>query len=190
MNRLRALLRSGSGFTFIEIIVAVTILSIIILTLYSLMDVGFSFWDYIDKSRWSYTDIQMVVNKFGEDLRCTFFRPDSTRYPFKGNMYQVEFYTQGTSGEVTKLTYEYSPYDRTLFLLKGKDKIALLTGLERCNLYFYHPDFAYWDNYWDSVDKKRIPSAVKLTFVFQDAKDYEYKYDLPIYIDQKGIGLP
>ena len=187
MNRRK---NAQSGFTFIEIIVAVSILSIIILTLYSLMDVGFSFWDYIDKSRWSYTDIQMVINEMGKDFRCTFYPTNSPRYPFKGNMYQVEFFTQElTSGEVSKLVYEYSPYDKTLFLHKGEDKIALLTDVEKCNFFFYHPDYGYWDNYWDSLDKKKIPSAVRLDFFFKDSEE-EYKFDMPIYIGEKGISAP
>lgn len=186
--RIRSL-HTESGFTFIEIIVAVTILSIIILTLYSLMDVGFSFWDYIDKARWNYSDIQLVVNRMEQDLHSTFFRANSTRYPFKGNMYQVEFYKrQMDDGKVVPVLYEYSPYDKALFLVKGENRIPLLAELERCNFYFYHPDFGYWDNYWDAIDQKKVPSAVCIEFMFTDSED-QYRYEFPIYIEQKGISV-
>lgn len=178
-----------AGFTFIEIIVAMTILSIIILTLYSLLDVGFSFRDYIDKSRWNYSDIQLVVNRMEKDLRSTFFRSESDRYPFKGNMYQVQFFQrQLAGGRVEEMLYEYSPYDQALFLVKGEQRIPLLTQLERCNFYFYHPEFGYWDNYWDAVDKKKLPSVVRIEFMLTGAETM-YRFDFPIYIEQKGIGL-
>ncbi|AZR72568.1 hypothetical protein BBF96_03710 [Anoxybacter fermentans] len=182
------ILRSYSGFTFIEIIVAVTILSIIILTLYSLMDVGFSFWDYIDNSRWSYTDLQLAINKMEKDFRSTFFRSSSKRYPFIGNMYQVRFFTRDfDSGRVDEILYEYSPLDETLFMVKNDQRIPLLTQIKRCNFYFYHPEYHYWDNYWHSDDKKRVPLMVRIEFTFTDQDDEVYRFDFPIYIERKGI---
>lgn len=181
-------LNSNSGFTFIEIIVAVTILSIIVLALYSLMDVGFSFWDYIDKSRWSNTDLQLIVNSLEKDLRSTYYRSSSQRYPFKGIPYQIEFFSREfETGKVKKVLFEYSSYDQKLFIVKDDKKVNLLEEIKQCNFYFFNPKFGYWDNYWDSADKKQLPSMVRLEFTFTETEE-QYRYDFPIYTEQKGIG--
>ncbi len=184
---MQVITKSTNGFTFIEIIVAITILSIIILTLYSLMDLGFSFWDYIDNSRWSYTDLQMAVGRMAKDIRSTFYRSSSDNYSFTGNMYQIQFCTRDfVTLETQQILYEYSPYDEAVFIIQGEERIPLLTQLESCNFYFYNSEYGYWDNYWDSTDQKKIPSMVRIEFIFTYAED-GYQYDFPIYVDQKGI---
>jgi hypothetical protein len=174
--------------TFIEVIVAMTIVSILILTLTSMLNVGFSFWDYIDHDRWTYSDIQRVVDQIGKDFRTIFFRSaDPERFPFQGDMYQISFRNRDfKTGEVGALRYEYVPAEQTLYFVKGEQRVPLLTELERCNWYYFHPEFGYWDNYWDAKDKTIAPSAVRIEFNFVDEED-SYRYDFPIYIEQKGI---
>lgn len=186
-HRMECLTRE-SGMTFVEIIIAMTILSILILTLTGMLQVGFSFWDYIDHSRWSYSDIQLVVDQMGKHFRTIYFRSaDPERFPFKGDMYQVSFRNREfKTGEVGETRYEYIPAEQTLYFVKDEKRVPLLTEVERCNWYYFHPEFGYWDNYWDAKDKQRTPSAVRIEFTFVGEED-KYRYDFPIYIEQKGI---
>ncbi len=183
-------LKSQSGFTFIEVIVAVSILAIISLVLYSMLNIGLGLWEHLEQTHWSHNDLQLVVNKMGKDLRSTFYRSSTPeRYPFKGNMYQVEFMTYDfETGNVRSVVYEFSPYDETLFLVMGEERVPLITELERLNFYFYHPDLEYWDNYWDGKFQKNQPSMVRMEFAFKDLEE-EYRFDFPIFIGQKGIGV-
>jgi prepilin-type N-terminal cleavage/methylation domain-containing protein len=179
-----------SGMTFVEVIVAMTIVSILILTLTSLLHVGFSFWDYIDHSRWTYSDIQLVVDQMGKDFRTIYFRSaDPERFPFKGDMYQVNFRVRDfKTGQVGEMRYEYVPTEQILYFIKGESRVPLLEKLELCNWYYFHPEFGYWDNYWDAKDKKLAPSAARLEFTFV-GEEGSYRYDFPIYIEQKGIRI-
>ncbi|MCK4257729.1 MAG: prepilin-type N-terminal cleavage/methylation domain-containing protein [Halanaerobiales bacterium] len=183
-------LKSQSGFTFIEIIVAVSILSIISLTLYSMLNIGLGLWEHLDQNQWSHNDLQLIINRIGKDLRSTFFRSSTPdKYFFKGNMYQVEFFSREyETGNIRNVSYEFSPYDETLFLIVEEERIPLITQLERCNFYFYNSDFNYWDNYWDGKIQKKSPSMMRIEFAFKDVEE-EYRFDFPIYIGQKGIGV-
>lgn len=182
-------LNSESGFTFLEVIVAVTILSFIILTLYSLLHTGFSFMDYIDNSRWSYNDLQLVKNKMAKDFHSAFYRSGVNRYNFKGTMYQAHFYTRTLeSGQLKEIKYEYSSYDRALFLIKGDKRIPLIEEIKQCNFYFYNSQYKYWDNYWDTglEETTTLPSMARIEFTFIDSGE-KYTFDLPIYTGRKGI---
>lgn len=179
---------SESGMTFVEVVVAMTILSILVLTVTMMLRGGFSFWNYVDHERWSYSDIQLVVDQMGKNFRTLFFRSaDPERYAFKGDMYQVSFWTRDfKTGEAGEMRYEFVPAEQILYFVKGDKRVPLLEKLERCNWYYFHPEFGYWDNYWDARDKKMTPLAVRLDFTFTGEAD-GYRFELPIYIEQKGI---
>lgn len=183
--------RLEAGFTFIEIIIAITILAMIILTVYNLLDMGLSFKDYIDNSHWSYHELQLVMGRMAKDLRSTFYRSQSEgfpdKYPFTGNMYQVSFFSRSfDSEEVEHFFYQYSPYDQILYLHRGGKEIPLINDLARCNFYFYNGQHEYWDNYWDSKDKGQPPLLVRIEFVLNSSAQ-EFSFDFPIYVQQKGL---
>lgn len=179
--------KPNSGYTFIEVLIAVTILSIIILTLYSVLDIGLVFRKRIDKTNWSYTQLQQAIAKISKDFRTIFFRSSSTRYSFKGNMYQVSFFIKNfTSGKVEEVQYEYSPADTTLFFQKGAKRITIFTDLKQCNFSYYHPEYKYWDNYWDALEKQQLPQVVRIEFIYTYSEE-KFTFDFPIYIEEKGI---
>ena len=135
--------RLEAGFTFIEIIVAMTIMAMIILAIFNLLNIGFSLGKYIDDSPWSDSELQLVLRRLAKDLRSTFYRSHSAgfpeRYPFTGNMYQVCFFSRSFGSEVVEhFCYQYSPYDQILYLQQGDKQIPLISDLERCNFYFYN----------------------------------------------------
>lgn len=180
-----------AGFTFIETIVTITIMAIIVLALYSLLDIGFSFWDYVDNSHWSYSELQISLGRLAKDLRSTFYRtpPEgfSESYPFTANMYQVSFYARNfDSGEIEKFSYHYSPSEQILYIQQKGKQIPLLKELARWNFYYYNSQHGYWDNYWDSKDKKQPPGVVRIEFAFKSSTK-EFSFDFPIYIQQKGL---
>ena len=173
-----------SGFTFIEIIVSITIFTVIIVSVYGVFYMGIKTWRRNHQER-SLQKIRMTFLKIEKELKKTFF---FSMVPFKGTSKAILFplSVSDLDSDTEKLYVVTYTIDR--------DDYAGLEGLERKELVFSEDPgdfeekkknllplmkeirFEYarisgdlsktfaWQDEWDSaVEKNSLPSGVKIS---------------------------
>ncbi len=167
------------GLTFVELLIAILIFSIIVVSLYSAFRVGLSAYRRGEKVATSYQTIRLALDSIALDLRnCYKFSESDVR--FKAEEGKVSFYTlKNFPSELTKDNFqicriEYWQEDEEFFRKLFAGKLAfsqedaksdlILSDLNEFNIEFaYEGEGAQsiiWNDYWLNADK--LPLAVKI----------------------------
>lgn len=107
--------KSSAGMTLIELLITMTILSVISLAIYASLNSGLKIWKRINQQL-THEDLDIFFDRFGHDLRnCARF----TGLTFTGTQERVEFPTilpspRFGSDVIGRVAYAYDPQAKTL----------------------------------------------------------------------------
>ena len=200
MNKIRQ-----SGFTFIEVIVSITIFTIIITSVYSVFYLGMKTWRRGEDRR-SLQEIRLGLLRIDKELKNSFY---FSKIPFKGTDKEMMFPLSATTGETEEIytiTYVVDSDEGTgLRELVRKKKIFSESLLdeerEETKAIFSlmkSIDFEYgyempggsldleWREDWDAATQNKFPSGIKISFELPDTKEF---YTKTIFIPHGELGI-
>jgi len=174
--------KSRGGFTFVELLIAVSILSVISLTVYSTLNNGVKIWRRINTAI-PEEDYAVFSDKFGREVRNT-LRFSSMR--FFGNKDRIEFPSPVRFNElgmetVGKVIYAYDPSKDTLYKWRldfsqaytdrEGDPESALKGIKSLRFGYYFYDEEKKKFIWlDEWMKEGLPLAVRVELEFDGGK--------------------
>jgi len=175
------------SFTLIELLIAVTIVTLIILSVYSAFNTGILAYKKIDSAFDGYQEARIILNRLETDLRNSFAYSQESSF-FKGGSQTLYFFNVS---QIYDKNDEYSDLCRIKYYLEGSTLkrtiykgIAALIEDENVELQDFSAmvkniDFEYaymstdgkpgivWQNVWPQKDEqgKGLPLAVKVKLV-------------------------
>ena len=176
-------MRARSGFTLVEMLVALTLFSILSLSVYSVFRSGLNVWragsQWSEENQTARTFFRMLSKELENSAE---YSPD---WPFEGTEYQVAFMTlqdvfgpQGRSRrELTHVSYAFDPRKKILirraagknegFDLRKTREIITTAGLDAVDFSyavkpFFEGEPTRWKKEWQ--EQKNIPRGVKIRF--------------------------
>lgn len=203
-------------FTFIELLISVTIISFLGIVIYSVFANGITAWRRGNKDRTYARNIRLITEKVVRELRNTFKfsniafegTEDSIMFPA---LIRVESKTgQGQTEshyEVGRLAFFYDDKENALCeeektygevfneekIGKGKVLIRHLRKLEFSYCYLDNATGDYkWKRDWKKEEQDSIPQAVKIKMVFEKSagrQDLEKTIFIPIGTGRQKIKL-
>jgi len=188
-----------SGFTFVEVMISITIFTIIIVTVYSAFNMGMKIWRRTQTDK-SLQRIRLAFLKIDKELRNTFF---FSGIPFNGSSTEIEFplsVSDGDKENIYKITYsvdvdevlEPKALTRKEELYPedigehSKEKI-LLSSLKSVKFeYTYEPSDPSQDFEWqDSWNENGLPSGIRLSLEAHGSNEI---YNKLIFLQQGEFG--
>ena len=149
-----------NGFTFIELIISVTIFSIVIVAVYGVFYMGIRSWKRAQGEK-SLQEIRLVFLKMEKELKNTFFFSDAK---FKGTSKNMSF-PLVISDEVYTITYsvnedEYSGSSRIL-RTKGEEEKEILPPMK--SIRFQYAAISGDIEWKDSWNEDSLPFGVRIS---------------------------
>jgi len=172
------------GFTLIEVLVAVTIIAVIVLSIYSAFNTGITAYKKMDTAFSSFQDARIILNVIETDLKNSFIYSEESSF-FKGGSSALDFFSILNTYDKDekynslcriKYTLEGNTLKRTVyggFAALGDDENAqaqeLSNSIEKIDF-----EYAYigsgddkaiiWRNVWPQKDNQtgQLPLAVKI----------------------------
>jgi len=178
-----------NGFTFIEVVISITIFTIIIVAVYSVFYMGLRTWRKGQEEK-SLQKVRLAFLKIEKELKKTFF---FSKVPFKGTREGMIFPLSLPEEDIEKIyvvTYSIDKDKDTDFKqLIRKEKIftedfhsveekekSLLPLMKDIKF-----EYAYlvqnpiktleWQNMWDGEEKDNIPSGVRISLEREDSAE-------------------
>ena len=203
------------SFTLIELLIAITIITLIVLSLYSAFSTGILAYKKMDSAFESFQEARIILNRLEADLKNSFaYSKESSS--FKGNSQTLDFFNVS---QIYNKDKQYSDICRIKYELFGSSlKRTAFTGLTALtedenvkpqdfsnsikNINF---EYAYinegekkdiiWQNAWPQKDEqaKQLPLAVrvKLLFINTEAKQQKtIEFTKTIALAQANIAVP
>ena len=180
-------LKNKKGLTFIELLLATVMLSVLSIALYGMLSSGIAIWQKVNQET-PQIDINLFAQKLEIELRnCVYFK----KIPFVGQENMLSFPSlvsvpageNGFSQGLGKVIYSYDAEEKAIkrnyidyrFLnsLKGPAPRVLVNNVQELHFayYFFSKDKRqfFWVNSWPPSDMKEVlcvyPQAVRLTMV-------------------------
>ena len=196
-------MKNQKAFTLIELVVALTIFSVLGIAVFSTLSMGLSSWRRGESQEKAYQDIRIFFDVLGEEMRNAV---DLIDQPFQGEEQKIKF---------AFIKNVYNPEDASTnkelgiveYLLK-KEKAALtlyrqywaypadpkaknrggkiLSGIKEISLKYWgyesnedkdqEPPVYTWASSWDSLGE--LPGGVKIHLAMMAEKDYDPKISI------------
>ena len=178
------------GFTFIELLIAVSIFAVVAIALYSTFFAGISVWRRSGPDGSVYQDVKFAFDDIAKDLKNAVYLSgdEESIFIFSGSAEEIAFITleptfseEDTGRELVKVAYSFDESEGQLIrkradILAGFDvekaeKEVLLDGLEGFTLEYCYDsgdeDAPYlWEEEWED-DEMRLPRGVKVVFLIK-----------------------
>lgn len=182
----------AEGFTLVEVLVAVAITSLLLLTVFGIFSSVSRTRTALEGEGEEFHQARVLFDRIGRELRSAYLRQDNPRTLFAGgtdedgNLF-LEFSTTvaspilgGKAGGLSLVRYELNPEDpaqrggRVLLrresplFAAGRDEAKtyrLAADIEEMSLRFYAGNSG-WKDAWDSAVEKKLPLMVELTMAF------------------------
>lgn len=179
--------KKQASFTFVELLVVVTIFSILSLAVYATFSSGMRMWARIQESTFAQRIAILRLEKISQDLRQSL---DFSKIGFTATEAgEISFPILSTNNEISRVTYFLK--DKVLFrkLERFKDILEEKAEAEEKKLLFEVEDlkfsFGYqkegkyvWKTTWDSKEEG-LPITVKIELKVKDA-DFTKTVTIPV----------
>ncbi|MCM8784154.1 MAG: prepilin-type N-terminal cleavage/methylation domain-containing protein [Candidatus Omnitrophica bacterium] len=123
------------GFTFIELLLAISIFAVVSVMLYSVFNMGITAWRKMEAILERYQELRLLTDRMGQELRNALdldlkesFDTSVETYDFQGVSNKIIFYTL-KNGEIRRLIYSIEQdtekskeLERDIFLIKRDEK--------------------------------------------------------------------
>lgn len=149
--------RNKCGLTLIELLIALTIFSIIILSLYSAFYTGILSYRKIDSALQVYQTARVILERIETDLKNSFaYTRDDSK--FKGDSHTLEFYTL-VGSLPWRISYELEGAKLKRACLENRDLSFTVQDIS-----FQYDDQDFWPSQEEAkkAQKSILPSAVKI----------------------------
>ena len=178
------------GFTLIEILIAVAIVSLILTIIYASYASSIDTMNYTREKMEALSMTRLILSRMSDELTSSFFSKDSEDVMFSGQEGKIDFisssherifkdskeYDLSEIGYFTEAPEEgeslclWRREDRTPDddVLEGGEKEKLMEGLEGTEFKYY--DGEEWRLEWDSEEESGLPQAVRVTLKFPNKK--------------------
>ncbi|MBI4436826.1 MAG: prepilin-type N-terminal cleavage/methylation domain-containing protein [Candidatus Omnitrophica bacterium] len=189
--------RSRIGFTLLELLIALSLFSVIMVVVSSVFSTGILAWRRAEGESEQYQEIRLTFDRMGVELRNTI---PFQGIPFEGKEDRLSFLqvrssrSPSSSPEWMVVTYEVkqtpqavSLVRRAKFLLNEKETedvvLSPLSGVR-----FSYPSFDEkgkwdWKESWDpGALKKSIPPFLKMALSVREGEKWEKLFLIPILI--------
>jgi prepilin-type N-terminal cleavage/methylation domain-containing protein len=181
---LRGISLGRGGFTLLEILISIAIMSIILVALYSTYLLAHKALFDVDKSLVKLQEARAFADIMKREIEASLYSQDNTYCVFK--MHDRDFYgkqasslTMTTSSPLmkglAKINYTVEERDGVLIITKSmvsaitqaseETRVDLLEDIESFTLQAKYQDA--WVKTWDSSLSKRTPDEVKLTLTMR-----------------------
>lgn len=185
-------LKSSTAVTFVELIIAGAIFSVIVIIIYSSFYSGITGYRNISAGVDLHQSSGLLLSRINSELRNSFaYALDDSK--FRGDKNQLSFFTltnayaQGrVYGEYARVSYlqEASNLKRSCY--RGKDALLDNAGRESDEFFFdiellsfsygeydINSDSLSWKDSWQ--DNTRLPDAVKVMLIIKDKTLYNFE---------------
>lgn len=198
-NRRRS---SLTGFTFIELIISITIFTIIITTVYSAFNMGIKTWRKGEAQK-SLQKVRMALLKIEKDIKNTFFfsgvffTGTSTEMEFpltiseedKERIYRITYSVEAGEGPGLKALVRKEEVHPEYIEEESKQKILLSSVKSIKFEYAYESsdlsqDFG-WREYWYGTKEEKLPSGVRVSIEMDESNEI---YNKVIFLQQGELG--
>ncbi|KPK39576.1 MAG: hypothetical protein AMJ78_08300 [Omnitrophica WOR_2 bacterium SM23_29] len=187
------------GFTLLELLIAVTIFSIVAVAIYSSFNVGIRAWRKAENSYKIRQEARHVLNTIGRELRCAI---NSTVMPFEGSSNYVSFCRAmkvsnpqgGYSEGIFKITYTFDAEDKVVYYVlqtyeetakeESGTKSLLASGVSDFKLQYAYLDVdkIVWMDNWEK-EELNIPLGVKVSLYYPSQNEGQVaEYSETIFI--------
>lgn len=170
------------GFTLLELLIAVTIFSIVAVAIYSSFNVGIRAWRKAENSYKVRQEARHALNTIGRELRCA-INSTAIEMPFEGSSNYVSFCRTmkvpnpqgGYSEGIFEMTYTFEAEDKAVYyiLQTYEERAKKETGtksLLASDVLDFKLQYAYldldkvvWKDGWEELN---IPLGVKVSLSY------------------------
>lgn len=199
-------LLARAGFTFVELMLVVSIFSIVALAIYSTFDIGISAWKKAQEAQNLYQDIRLALDKMAADLENAVLYSEKEDFSnFEGKQDLISFYSLVETSQtipahhrLRKITYSLK--DSGLLRLeqsftdpeeqapeKDPEQIASgISSLEFSYAYTQEGEPPYkWEDVWDN--QQVIPKGVRVKLELETEKKLAFSRYVFIPTGVKGV---
>jgi len=189
-----------NGFTLIEILVAITILAIVLTSVYGIFGSVSAAKTRLDRDSTDYHTARVVFDRFSRELHGTYYRSsDQTTFFRGGRDNNGETFLELTTTAVTplsaigtgiaevryRLEADEESSNELMLLMRGEKPrqsstmlhddrmMRLAPGIERLTVRFYSA--GQWHNEWDA-GQKGLPQLVEITMIVSQEGDRQVPF--------------
>ncbi|MBA7605892.1 hypothetical protein ES703_13027 [subsurface metagenome] len=181
---------TSKGFTLVEILIAVTIVSLILTIIYGSYASSIDTMNYTRKKMDAFSMVRLTLSRMNDEITSSFFSEDSEDVMFAGEEGKIDFISssherifkdskeydlveigyftepdeEGASGSESLSLWRREDGTPDDDVLEGGEKENLIEGLEGLEFKYY--DGEEWRDEWDSKEGEGLPQAVKVTLKF------------------------
>jgi len=203
------------SFTLIELLIAVTIIALVVLSLYSAFSTGILAYKKMDSAFENFQEARIILNRLQADLKNSFAYSEESSF-FKGTMSTLDFFNVSQIydkdkqyNDVCRIKYELdgSSLKRTAYCgltaltedenVKPQDFSSNIKNIDFEYAYINEGEekSILWQNAWPQKDEqaKQLPLAVrvKLLLISREAKQQKLlEFTKIIALAQGNIPVP
>ncbi len=186
---------SLTGFTLIEMLIAVAIFSVVALALYAAFSSGVSVWRRSEEGMGVYHDVRILLDDMAKELKCAVFFDESVNddddriLPFKGGASEISFPTLlpvsaedgSVMPEIVKVFYRFNKEESSIercavTAAEGYNVDIAVKEVLRKGVFAFNLSYPYdtgddddpyeWKDEWDD-EEFRVPRGVMITLAVQ-----------------------
>ena len=179
---------TSKGFTLVEILIAVAIVSLILTIIYGSYASSIDTMNYTQEKMKVFSMIRLTLSRMNEELTSSFFSEDGKDVMFSGEEGRIDFisssheriFKDSQEHDLSEIGYftEAAEEGESLCLWRREDKTPdddvleggeqeqLMEGLKGIEFKYY--DGEEWRDEWDSKEEACLPQAVKVTLKFPE----------------------
>jgi prepilin-type N-terminal cleavage/methylation domain-containing protein len=175
------------GFTLIELLITVVIISVAVALIASSFALGLKAWSGTSKKIEAHQQVRVCLDMMSSRIRNAFISNLNRNLAFKGDRYSLSFITTSpTTSGLTKVQFGMKEEEKLLWLeeLGEKEKSFLTKGIELIEFMYYDPKDGQWKESWDSIEFRRLPSAVKISITL-----YQNNITIPEIVTMIPCGM-
>jgi type II secretion system protein J len=194
------------GFTFIELIIAVSIFAVVAVAIYSTFGSGISAWKKAQAAQKLYQEIRLGLGKMTLDLENAAFYSQKDGFAnFEGKKDMLSFYSlvenlqaEPAHRALHKITYSLEEPDLKRLEQSFAQSVqeapegepeVLASGIKRLNLLYCYqqegePPYK-WKDSWN--DLQAIPQGIKIELVLSESDDLVFTKFVFIPTGVKGV---
>lgn len=187
--------RKTKGLTLIEVLVVVTILSVLALTLYTVFKSGIDAWSKSEDRLDIYQNARVVLDQMSRELPgaivstggATFIGNDSTLEfvtNFAGLLYMIK-YEIPTDTTILQRSYDENPTD---YSDPDYTTIEFSDIVNSIQFRYWDTDASDWRDNWDSTEggstlmENKLAPAVEITLTLKDPEEHTYPFKTTVYL--------
>lgn len=151
-----------AGFTLVEILAAVTITSIIFVSLFALVQQSFQLWEAVGAYNYWEQNFRMLEAELTRDLQNIYFSPLTTKNLLQASPQQLKFYHLNNTGHLKEITYTLANYEQTLIKevvdvesqnLEERLEFFANYKIKKVHWQFYDSELDYFTFDWSAQEK-------------------------------------